>query len=223
MYLEPARDQVQADRHRFSRKLLAYVRERRQDTWGWVVYRTTYKSDAAFSRAIDVLNSWIKAEVYRDADPRSSGVQNPDPTPNNELWACHRLTIMDDPATLDGASIEDVRSHFESWVEGQGQRDLWNKYRVCMVLDDEILSLLAQVPTAEEHAERHGRCGEEINKWYVKVVEAFPDPDEGEGVEGWEGWMYCSVFALVRLWDTMGDGAFMVHFFCDNEEGVFSS
>ncbi|KAF7137045.1 hypothetical protein CNMCM5793_006896 [Aspergillus hiratsukae] len=221
MFHVPARDQAQADRHRLSRQMLADIRERRKESWGWVVYRTTYKSDAAFSRAINVINSWIKQEVYDDL--RYSGVKDPDPTPNNELWACHQLTIMDDPQTLDGASIEDVRSHFESWVEGQGQRDRWNKYRVCMVIDDEILQLLNEVPTAEQHAEMHGRCGKEIKKWYVKVVEAFPDPDEAEGIEGWEGWMYCSIYALVRLWGIMGDATYMVHFFCDNEEGVFSS
>jgi hypothetical protein len=131
---------------------------------------------------------------------------------------------MEDPQTLDGASIEDVRSLFQSWVEGQGQRDRWNKYRVCMIIDEEILQLLSEVPSAEEHAEMHGLyCSEEIKKWYVKVVEAFPDPDEGEGIEGWEGWMYCSIYTLVRLWVTMGDATNMVDFFCDNEEGVFSS
>ncbi|KAF4170523.1 hypothetical protein CNMCM8694_004772 [Aspergillus lentulus] len=163
MFPLPARHQTLLDRDRLSRRMLSDIRERRQESWGWVVYHTTYKSDPAFCKAIDVINSWIKREVYLDL--RYSGVQDPDPTPNDELWACHRLTIMDDSQTLNGATIEDVRSHFQSWVEGQGQKDMWNKYRICMVIDEEILQLLNEVPSAEEHAEMHDLyCTEEIQK-----------------------------------------------------------
>jgi hypothetical protein len=202
--------------------MLADIRKRRQESWGWVVYRTTYKSDSAFCKAINIINSWIKQEVYDDL--RHAGVQDPDPTPNDELWACHRLTIVEDSQTLNGATIEDVRSHFQSWVEGQGHKDTWNKYRVCMVIDEENLQLLSEVPSAEEHAEMHGLyCVEEIREWYVKVVEAFPDPEETEGVEEYKGWMNCSIYALVRLWRCMDDGINMVDLFCDIEDGVFVS
>jgi hypothetical protein len=202
--------------------MLADIHERRQESWGWVVYRTTYKSDSAFCRAINIINSWIKREVYKDL--RYSGVQDPDPTPNDELWACHRLTIMEDSQIFNGATIEDVRSYFESWVEGQGQRDKWNKYRVCMVINEEIIQLLNEVPSAEEHVEMHGLyCMKEIKEWYVKVVEAFPDPDETEDVEEYKGWMNCSIYALLRLWISMDDAINMADLFSNTENGVFSS
>jgi hypothetical protein len=131
---------------------------------------------------------------------------------------------MEDSQTLDGATIEDVRSHFESWVEGQGQRDRWNEYRVCMIIDEEILQLLNKVPLAEEHAEMHGLyCVKEAKEWYVKVIEAFPDPEEIEGVEEYEGWKDCSIYALVRLWHSTDDAINMVDIFCNTEDGVFSS
>jgi hypothetical protein len=145
-------------------------------------------------------------------------------TPNDELWACHRLTIIEDSQAFDSATIEDVRSHFESWVEGQGQRDKWNKYRVCMVIDEETLQLLNEVPSAEGHAEMHGLyCVKEVKEWYVKVIEAFPDPEETEGVEEYEGWTDCLIYALVRLWHSMDDAINMVVIFCNTEDGVFSS
>jgi hypothetical protein len=224
MYSIPGLNQITLDRSRQSRQILADVRERRQESWGWVVYRTTYKSDPAFGKAISIINSWIKREVYQDM--HTMGLQDADPTPNNELWACHRLTIMEDPERLNGASIRDVRSHFESWVEGQGMRDRWNKYRVCMMIDDEVLELLVnEVPLAEEHKEMHGvRYVEEINTWYVKVIEAFPEADEGD--EDYEGWMKCSLYTMVRLWSSMGDATNMVNFWYrieDGDHGVYSA
>ncbi|KAL5364458.1 hypothetical protein BJX96DRAFT_157391 [Aspergillus floccosus] len=190
------------DRHRESRRRLADLRE---ETWGWVVYRTTYKSDAMFQRAIDIISSWIKRAVYRDLYD-TYGVPNPDPTPNNQLWARHRLTIIEDSPVLDGASLDVVRSHFESWVEQKDRRDRWNKYRVCMVIDEETLELLVnKVPLAEAHAEMHGEgCVEHLSEWYVKVLEPFPDFEDQN--EDYEGWMNCSVYALVYLWDGLDDG-----------------
>jgi hypothetical protein len=131
---------------------------------------------------------------------------------------------MEDSQIFNGATIEDVRSYFESWVEGQGQRDKWNKYRVCMVINEEIIQLLNEVPSAEEHVEMHGLyCMKEIKEWYVKVVEAFPDPDETEDVEEYKGWMNCSIYALLRLWISMDDAINMADLFSNTENGVFSS
>jgi hypothetical protein len=66
MYSIPGLNQSTLDRNRQSRRILADVRERRQESWSWIVYRITYKSDPAFGKAIDIINSRIKREVYRD-------------------------------------------------------------------------------------------------------------------------------------------------------------
>jgi hypothetical protein len=60
MFPLPARHQMLLDRDRLSRRMLANIHERHQESWGWVVYRTTYKSDPAFCKAINIINSWIK-------------------------------------------------------------------------------------------------------------------------------------------------------------------
>ncbi|EAU29605.1 predicted protein [Aspergillus terreus NIH2624] len=205
------------DQNRASRRRLANLRE---ETWGWVVYRTTYKSDAMFQRAIDIISSWIKWAVYRDLY-NTPGVPNPDPTSNNQLWARHSLTIIEDSTVLDGVSLDVVRSHFESWVEQRNKRDRWNKYRVCMAIDEEILELLVHnVLLADPQSKMSGENkAKDMKEWHVKVVEAFPDYEEG--AEGYEGWMNCSVYALVYLWDMMDDATYMGHWYCRLEDGVF--
>jgi hypothetical protein len=89
--------------------------------------------------------------------------------------------------------------------------DRWNKYRVCMMIDDEVLELLVnKVLLAEEHKKTHDMdCVKEIDAWYVKVIEAFPEADEGN--EDYEGWMKCSLYTMVRLWWSMGDATNMVN------------
>jgi hypothetical protein len=109
-------------------------------------------------------------------------------------------------------------------VEGQGQRGKWNKYHVCIVINEEVLQVLNTEPSAGEHAEMHGLyCVKEVKEWYVKVVEAFPDPEETEGVEEYEGWMNYSIYTLVRLQHSIDNAINMVDIFCNTEDGFFSS
>lgn len=88
------------DFNRTSRRMLQDMREK---TWGWVVYRTTYRSDPAFRKAIEILTSWIERGVYKDLP--ECGLENPDPTPNDQPWARHQLTVIEEPATLDGCGV----------------------------------------------------------------------------------------------------------------------
>jgi hypothetical protein len=133
------------------------LQDMREETWGWVVYRTTYRSDPAFHKAIEILTSWIKAGVYEDLN--EYGLENPDPTPNDQLWARHQLTVIEEGGTLDGASLDIVRGHFEGWVKAQDKQDTWNKYRACLVIDEAAVQRLGEAMTPEEHQEKHGeRC-----------------------------------------------------------------
>jgi hypothetical protein len=166
--------------------MLADIHEWRQEPWDWVVYRTTYKSDPAFCKAIDIINSWIKREVYQD--PRYSGVKIQIPHLMTSyglviawlLWKIHKH--------LTARRLRTFVPILNLWVEGQGQRDKWNKYRVYMVIDEEILQLLNEVLLAKEHAEMHSLYYvKEVKEWYIKVVKAFPDPEETEGVEEMKG------------------------------------
>jgi hypothetical protein len=50
----------------FNRTSRGMLQDMREETWGWVVYRTNYSPDPAFHKAIEILTSWIKAGVYED-------------------------------------------------------------------------------------------------------------------------------------------------------------
>ncbi|PYI11663.1 hypothetical protein BO78DRAFT_382335 [Aspergillus sclerotiicarbonarius CBS 121057] len=162
------------ERYRLSRLTPVELRE---ETWGWVIYRTTYQSDTAFQRTIEIITSWIKKDVYKDFEHGFS--QDSDHTPNHQLWARHQLTIFEDPETLDGASIDTVRGQFEEWGESLGIKDRWNKYRVCMMIDQETVERLSRVVRAEEYTEPLGGGPDGLDVWYVPVIEAFPDLEEG--------------------------------------------
>ncbi|PLB55402.1 hypothetical protein P170DRAFT_432945 [Aspergillus steynii IBT 23096] len=216
MYPNGISESVWIDNHRVSRQLLRLIR--REATWGYVVYRTTYtpESNTQFPKVLEMLETWIKREIYKDLND----LENADPAPNNEIWARHRFTVIEDENALNGATIDTVRAHFEQWVEDKCQRDMWNKYRICMVIDDDILQRLVDVPTPEQHAEQHGDgCLQEIEKWYVKVIEPFFDPYNA--AQDYEGWMNCSVYVLVRLWHLMDAGMDMETWFSAAEDGVY--
>ncbi|KAJ5676772.1 uncharacterized protein N7477_002405 [Penicillium maclennaniae] len=98
------------DFNRTSRRML-------QDM-GWVVYRTTYRSVPAF---------------HSNRNPHfldQGGSLRRSPR------ARHQLTVIEELATLHGASLDVVRGHFEGWVEAQDKQDACNKYRACLVMDE---------------------------------------------------------------------------------------
>jgi hypothetical protein len=213
MFGPPQLDEVtirSIDFNRTSRRMLQDIRE---ESWGWVVYRTTYRSDPAFHKAIEILTSWIKAGVYEDL--HEYGMENPGPTLNDQLWARHQLTAIEEPGTLDGASLDTVRGHFEGWVKAQDKQDTWNKYRACLVMDEAAVQRLGEAMTPEEHREKHG----ELRQWFLPAVEAFPELEEGE--TDFEGWMNCSVFNLIRLWTSLGDGMYMEDASNEVQDGVY--
>lgn len=199
-----------AERARPIRRHIRQLNRRRgeEDTRGYVIYRTTYtpESASAFPRIMEVLESYIKAEIDRELESSRRKIENPDLTPNNEVSARYVPVIMDDPC-FDGASIDSVRAHFESWVEGRNKRDRWNMYRMCMVIDDEVFQLLKDMPYTEESDL------DALDKWYVKLVEPWADIPNGP--PDYEGWIKWSIFLLYRFWDLMDDGAEMSDYFGD--------
>ena len=67
----------------------------------------------------------MKKEFLADSISPDGSI-NEDPAIHEELWARHNFTIMEDAAQFDGASIDSVRTHFQPWVDEQGQRDKFN-------------------------------------------------------------------------------------------------
>ncbi|KAL4974599.1 hypothetical protein BDW66DRAFT_152769 [Aspergillus desertorum] len=120
------------------------------------------------------------------------------------------LLIKED---FDGMSLDDVRSHYQQYVEdvpvGQAGRPLTNEI-FCVVIDE--------LATAEKEQllalTTRGTFVVKKTAYWVKVVEADPQEEEDEG------WMKCSIYRLWTLWtdmdgitgmsswDAMNDGPF---------------
>ncbi|KAE8374278.1 hypothetical protein BDV26DRAFT_284407 [Aspergillus bertholletiae] len=172
-------------------------------SWGYVVYRTTYsESDAHFSSVIKYLEACIKKSFFKEAAECANESTGVDPAIYEGIWAQHSLTVMEDATRFDGASIDLIRAHFEGWVDAQGQRDKFNKYRMCIVIDEECLQTL--LGTSVEALEQETEYHEDDTIRFVKVVEAWPELDEND--DNFPGWMKCWSRVLWDLWKMMCDG-----------------
>ncbi|OBT66702.1 hypothetical protein VE03_03881 [Pseudogymnoascus sp. 23342-1-I1] len=70
--------------------------------WGWVIYRTTYASDAAWARFQKIITDRSRDDMAERNFP-------PD------LVANHEWTFVSDRASFDGASPDQLRRHFHAW------------------------------------------------------------------------------------------------------------
>lgn len=171
--------------------------------WGYVIYRTTYsaESETLFPVAIRYIEACIKRSFLRD--------HKEDPTNKpNEICAKYRSTIVQDPAEFNRASLEAIRAHFEAWVESQGMRDCWTKWRMCMIIDEESLQTLKG--TSAEALENESPYHSDDELRCVKVLEAFPETDQ---YDTFPGWMRCWTWCLWDLWMMMGDASEMRQLF----------
>jgi len=71
------------------------------DKWGWVIYRTSYKDDAAWDRFQRCVHAWWQEELEDHGAPPLVA--------NTAEW-----TFVSDPA-LEGVSRDELRTHFRRW------------------------------------------------------------------------------------------------------------
>lgn len=89
---------------------------------------------------IKYLEACIRESFFAEAAEYAS--TRGDPAIYEGIWAQHSLTIIENATQLDGVSIDSIRARFEEWVDAQGQHDKFNKYRMCIVIDEECLQTL---------------------------------------------------------------------------------
>ncbi|KAJ5746031.1 hypothetical protein N7520_011213 [Penicillium odoratum] len=81
-------------------------KHRKIEKWGWVFYRTTYKDDEAWDNFKQRLNFSVRSII--SSDPRSEV--------NEAMFDKLQFVFVEDKAKFDGASKEELRSHFQEWV-----------------------------------------------------------------------------------------------------------
>jgi len=126
----------------------------KHDKWGYVVYRCTYKDDAtwdAFKRTVHEQTQ----EGFQDSD-------------SPELAEYLEWTFVEDRATLDGASIPQLRERFNQWAAKavvaenpraqQNQNDyrptgVSGRYSCFIHVDEEALQSMTAAPERSSYGE----------------------------------------------------------------------
>jgi hypothetical protein len=70
-------------------------------SWGFVIYRTTYKSDADWAEFLRRL----RLQMERAFDYYNG----------RDILEKFALTVLEDPSAFDGASTDTIRRHFQQW------------------------------------------------------------------------------------------------------------
>jgi hypothetical protein len=84
------------------------------EKWGWLIYRCTYTSDAAWSRFRSAVEAQSRAQTAASDAPEIA---------DRLEWTC-----VEDPATLDGISTVALRERFRAWVAGDVARQGLEEY-----------------------------------------------------------------------------------------------
>ncbi|KAK1836420.1 hypothetical protein QBC39DRAFT_367235 [Podospora conica] len=121
--------------------IIDVMRDTNHRKWGFLVYRVYYGDDAAWERFMDILR--------RDTENSLLGFGKQYMVPFLD-W-----TEMQDRAAFDGASKDDIREHFRTWirdrsverdgfgVEGTDILRLSARYKACLYVDKEAMESAA--------------------------------------------------------------------------------
>lgn len=134
------------------------------DTWGWVVYRCTYVSDAEWSSFMDRLRAVTdeSLEFYGASEW---------PLAKQQVW-----TVVEDPAQLDSASKSGVRTIFNAWVSSaaaaaeqpnaRGPHTLTRMARYCYCMHVDETSLRSVLDDSRD--------------WHVSIINKQWIPEDEE-------------------------------------------
>ena len=201
----------------------------RDYTWGFRIYRTTYArpdSDARFAKAIEVLNEYLRFACFSCVEKRHKDAPPADGKANEQLWTHLRNEIVEDRELLEGVSADPAKilELAQDWVhhDRKAQTQDSPRYRFCLVIDDEVIDHLLQLPLPPS---------KEMDIPGIYSVKVFDirhdsdfscsetsDDDESDssgresipGIEDFfEGYFWSPVHYLPQLW------------FCDYQEDIF--
>ncbi|KAH6637268.1 hypothetical protein F5144DRAFT_601940 [Chaetomium tenue] len=183
---------------------------------GWVIYRTTYKDDAGWE--------WFKSYVKAHNQEMLSNPEESDAPPavlNAMDW-----TFVSDPATLDGASRQQLRHRFRDWrnaaVHAENPRrdpveTRWTqRYLFFLRVDEDSLNsvLEGKGDWLDSDWVQLIRCDEELDfDWPLDYKDEElhwgSDPDPGREDDGWmmiqpdliNGEFYDCIGTAIEYWD----------------------
>ena len=124
--IAPPHLRINHEGRRWVRQMLRLLNQQshfhdRPYTWGFTIFRTIYTpdSDERFARAVEELNQLAREYVFDDlSGPHEPGQEPFDPRPNEELARRFYCDVIQDAATLDGATPDELGRRFDALVAG---------------------------------------------------------------------------------------------------------
>lgn len=165
--------------------ILDDLRYLKHDKWGWVIYRCTYGDDEAWAKFQKIINERSrKGMAERDF---------PQEVVNGLEW-----TFLSDQSLFDGASRDQLRQHFHTWVteaktseqprdvDGKNY-DLAARYQFFVYVDEAVLRA-----TTDADLNNYAVCGlvNFVRCWDIDLdpewrEDARKHTDQEDGDEGW--------------------------------------
>jgi hypothetical protein len=87
------------------------ARLQKKQRWGFVIYRTDYSSEADWTRFFTMFTTW-SLSGYPDSESEYGRLVR--------SWQQHYW--MNDKSQFDGATIDQLRQHFQLWAASQNLR-----------------------------------------------------------------------------------------------------
>lgn len=155
-------------------RLLATLHHFHESKWGWLIYRTSYRSPATWTRFTQILASWSGDELSAPGVPV-------------ELKTMCGWTVVSDP-TLEGASRQELRNRFREWRATAVKEENPNRREGLRPLPQRYLHFVVVDEEAMESVVRAG--GDWMGGGWVELARAdetwdFAEREDGEEDEGW--------------------------------------
>lgn len=84
-------------------KLQARLDEMRHVKWGFIFYRCTYEDESAWQRFMNIVRHRAKLDIHETGGTKA-------------ITSSLEISSREDESKFEGASINQIRQHFEDWV-----------------------------------------------------------------------------------------------------------
>lgn len=188
--------------YRYLRALAQHTRDsQHKHTWGLTIYRTVYSnaSDALFPLVVQRIQGYMRLTISRLVDTgrigrfATPGEKQQSQRVTDELLQRNVNDVIENKHTLDNASIHDVYSLFNAWVEAHNGRDSMNsRYRIALIIDQDAIDSIMKLPEADQADTMFWRdrlvvnC-KAVSRWRIDSVQNSP-------------WFYVVLKNLTELW-----------------------
>jgi hypothetical protein len=168
-------------------------------TWGFHVYRCTYKDDKKWSQFLKRMNDDIHKYLARRNDL--------------DLLKTMDMRYHDNKSTLDGLNVDQVRKDFWNWLDSEDCKSEWDGLRIsepmgaryifCVYIgEDELESIVGKIPEGQKRSHPYVTL---IDSWWGRPIpeeqRSVDEPEEFTGgtelEDMWPGSAKTSLIGLV--------------------------